>query len=130
MLCDLSFSIVPPPTSVTLQPDTKGMLFVGTPINLVCAVTVNRVVDTDIMVNFTFANLPTRVTTSSEAFNESYFQGRANFGHLLPSDGGVTYICTSYIVPVGRYPYVLPAAENITYTMEVKALEVKSEVAA
>ena len=111
---------VPPATSVTFQPDREGRLYIGTPLNLVCAVTVDRtLVDTDIMVTYSYENFTsdtnrTRITTS-----ESSFQGMAEFNFLLPSDC-VAYGCVSTMTPVDSTPFVDPATNpTVTHTLEL-----------
>ena len=115
---------VPPAASVTFQPDREGHLYIGTPLNLVCAVTVDRtLVDTDIIVTYTYEDLPTdanRITTSSEVFNVSSFHGMAEFSFLLPSDEGVAYSCVSTMTPMASTPFVDPATNpTVTHTPEL-----------
>ena len=89
-----------------------------------CVVTVDRtLVDTDIIVTFTYEGLPTdanRITTSSGVFNESSFQGMAEFSFLLPSDEGVAFGCVSRMTPVESTPFVDPATNpTVTHTLEL-----------
>lgn len=111
--------IVPPAyLSVTFQPDREGTLYVGTPVILVCTVTVsaNRmIVDTNFNVIIAYENLPSdtsRVTTSVVSTNATTYMGMVSFNFLLPSDRGVTYGCVSTLQPSTRTPFVDPVTNS------------------
>ena len=97
----------------------------GTALNLVCTVTVDRkLVDTDITVIIEYVNLPldiTRVTTvHTMQLNDSFFHGLVNFSVLLPSDDNSTYGCVYSVLPLDN-DFVFPATTNHgdTYLMEL-----------
>ena len=117
-----------PAVSISFQPNRTQPLYAGTPVTLVCAVTVDKtLVDTDIMANFDIRNLVDRNITSGGAqFNASTFQGEAQFGVLLPSDDNILYLCTSAFFPVDNTSYVDSAA---TPTVTSYTLSVAGEVA-
>lgn len=109
-----------PATSVSLLPDREGTLYVGTPLELVCTVTVDKtLVDTDVMVVFDFGNLPSDATRTSTQLNSSTFQGVAGFAVLLPAHDDVTYSCMSTLQPVDN-TFIDPATNtNVTLTLEL-----------
>lgn len=118
------FYIVSAVTSVDFQQDREGILYVGTPVNLTCTVTVDvdmSVVDTNITVSFNFVNLPSdarRVSISSTPLNSSTFLGVVEFRHLLPSDRSVAFGCASTVQPVENgVPVVNP---TVTHTMKIE----------
>ena len=119
-------STVPAATSVTFEPDREGPLYVGTPLNLVCTITVDRMlVDTDIMVTFDYGSLPSSngtriVTTNDRRLNSSAFQGVFEFSYLVPSDDNVSYVCVSTLVPMDSSPFVDPFTNpGSTHRLEV-----------
>ncbi len=84
--------VVAPATSVTVQLDREGPLYVGTSFTWTCTVAYDStVVDTPINITISFNNTDssdgTRVRTGSiEQVNDTMFQGETVYRVLGPSD--------------------------------------------
>ena len=123
-----SILVVPiPKVVVTTDPPGVGTLVEGTYIDLVCTVTINDAVNTDVNVNIVWSrNGGSPLTNSSDYFispislvSDQYIS-TIRIEELMTSDNGATYSCSVSTQPFSLYNYITGSNGDSDITLSVE----------
>ena len=111
----------------TDPPDVVGTLVEGTYIDLVCTVTINDAVDTDVNINIEwYRNGGSPLMNSSDysisptSLISNQYISTIRIEELLTSDNGATYSCSVSIQPSSLYNYITGSNGDSDITLSVE----------
>ena len=124
----ISILVVPTPEIlVTTDPPDVGTLVESTYIDLVCTVTINDAVDTDVNVNIEwYRNGGSPLVNSSDysispnSLMSDKYISTIRIEELMTSDNGATYSCSVSIQPSSLYNYITGSNGDSDITLSVE----------
>ena len=105
---------------VTTDPPDAGTLIEGTYIDLVCTVTINGAVNTDVNVNIEWSRNGDSLMNSPISPISDQYISTIRIEELMMSDDGATYSCSVSIQPSSLSNYITGTNGDSDITLSVE----------